>query len=290
MPQTPWLKGGAGSSLLSDRISPRPVPSQQSGAGPGKDRQSAASAGGSGPGKQVKSPEVLRLESLVKALNKSAGTTPDPKGGCFCLARDHPLSDHVSICQSCGLILCSINLPQFACPFCSSPLLSSEERKFLIADLEQQILDALAREAEVRERAVVEAKRAAGAFPTLSDTMKQQPRPRQQQQKNTSQDPRMNLPPLTKESHKVMSLRTKPGSNKVVISSYTSSSSSPSASRPASARGSDKEKEKEKDDVKRVPRPAHQPKHSIRKVDPSRPWENLLLEGNVAYIPPSRVG
>ena len=139
----------------------------------------------------------------------------------------------------------------------------------LIADLEQQIADNLVREKEERERAVEEAKKAAGAFPTLLDSI-QQPQPQRPQQGSASQDGgRPGLPPLAQATHKVVSLRTKPGSHKVVVSSYTPS---PTVSRPASG-SSDGAKGNE---PRRVPPPSKEPKHAARVVDPSRPWENLL--------------
>jgi hypothetical protein len=270
MRQTPWVKakrGGTGSSVPSDRIPPRPSssgPTQHSSSGTGKKKQAGNDATAKGHGK---SSEVLRIESIVKALHHSTAETTDPEGGCFCLARDHPLSPYVRICQSCGLIQCSLNLPYYACPFCSTALLSPDEKKALIADLEQQMADNLAREAEKRERAVEKAKKAAGDFPTLLDSI-QQPQPQLPLQKDAGRDERPNLPPLAQETHKVMSLR---GSHKVVISS------SPAVSRPAS-RGPGEAKEQEKNKPRMVPKPNEEPKHATRAVDPSQPWENLLRQ------------
>ncbi|KAJ7686325.1 hypothetical protein B0H17DRAFT_868991, partial [Mycena rosella] len=91
----------------------------------------------------------------------------DPKGGCFCQARAHPLSSYSALCRSCGLVLCAINLPQYACPHCTTPLLAPAQRTTLVERLETQIAETLAREAAARERAAEEARRAVGAFPTL---------------------------------------------------------------------------------------------------------------------------
>ncbi|KAK2459254.1 hypothetical protein APHAL10511_008731 [Amanita phalloides] len=175
--------------------------------------------------------EIVQIETQIKALHLSSGDTKDPKRGCFCLARDHPLSPHVPICQSCGLILCALNLPQYACPFCAVPILVQRERIALISGLEKRVED-------IKEREDGAAKR-------------------------------------TQDTHKVLSVRTKPGSKKsqVVISSY---SPSPAGSRPVS-RGPDVEAEEESEkQVQRVPQPDREPKYAKRVVDPNRPWENLL--------------
>ncbi|KZT21133.1 hypothetical protein NEOLEDRAFT_1038013, partial [Neolentinus lepideus HHB14362 ss-1] len=92
----------------------------------------------------------------------------DPKGGCFCRARVHDLSSYAPICKSCGLVLCSVNLPHFACPHCTAPLLSAPAREALILRLQDQIGAARAREEADRLHAKEEARRAAGAFPPLA--------------------------------------------------------------------------------------------------------------------------
>ncbi|KAF8624193.1 hypothetical protein AX17_007182 [Amanita inopinata Kibby_2008] len=308
--QTPSTtkKRGTSSSFPSDRLPSRPASAHKNTVRPSASQghlliqQNASDAGGTGKGKKKaatgpggdasgppKSKQVRRLETLLKSMRHSTGQDKDPKGGCFCLARDHALSPYARICQSCGLVLCSLNLPQYACPFCSEPLLSLQAKEALIAELEQQITDVLKREAEERERAAEEARRAAGAFPTLSETMQ----PSHPQHRSLAPPPssssnalpgsgRQNLPPLSQESHKVLSLRTKPGSNKVVISSYAPT---PAASRPAS-RGSSAIEERgegEEEDLPCVPPPRKEPSYAKRKADPNRPWENLLGE-RVTYV------
>ncbi|KAF8633205.1 hypothetical protein AX15_001473 [Amanita polypyramis BW_CC] len=280
MHQKAWSKkGGPLGTFPSDRIPPRPSSSKS---GTASKEQQPNGGTTQGPSKPPKSQEVTRVEKLLKALSNSSGETVDPKGGCFCLARDHPLSTYVRICTSCGLILCSLNLPQYACPFCGAALFSTKERRSLIADLEQQIIDIQKHEAEERARLAEEAKKAAGAFPTLLESVKQpQPQHPQGSIQIANQGRRFNLPSPSQDTHKVLSLRTKPGSSKVVISSYTSS---PAGSRPVSREPDGAEEAKKET---RVPHPAREPKHASRTVDPSHPWENLL--GRCAtYVPRSK--
>ncbi|TDL19370.1 hypothetical protein BD410DRAFT_680526, partial [Rickenella mellea] len=91
----------------------------------------------------------------------------DPLGGCFCQARSHTLSLYTPICFYCGLILCKQNLPYHACPHCSTVLLSEAKSSALIDQLERNVTETLANEAAERDRVAEEARRAAGAFPTL---------------------------------------------------------------------------------------------------------------------------
>ncbi|KAI0782640.1 hypothetical protein C8Q75DRAFT_727356 [Abortiporus biennis] len=114
-----------------------------------------------------KSREVKRLEELRNGLTYSQGAKKDPKGGCYCQARTHSLSTYTPSCKRCGLILCSLNQPQFACPHCSSPLFTLEKRDSLIAKIEQEIIDTIHKEEQEKERLIEEARQAAGAFPTL---------------------------------------------------------------------------------------------------------------------------
>ena len=156
-----------------------------------------------------------------------------------------------------------MNLPQYACPFCSGTLLSPEEKRSLVVSLEKQIEDIQAREEKERQREAQQAKQAAGEFPTLLDSMgtKQQHQP-------SAQVPGGG-------AHKVLSVKsmtaTKGRASRVVVSS-SSYSSTPVGSRPAS-RGPDQEEEQ----APRVPHPGREPKYADRVVDPERPYENLLL-------------
>lgn len=277
MHQTPWTKKA--SSVPSDRIRPKPpldATSRPKGKGKGHQTQD----------EPTKSREVRRLESLLTALRESTEKgrriEKDPKGGCFCLgiflqrtwkaflilltARTHNLSPYVPLCTSCGFILCIINLPNFACPSCSSPLLKPTATTALIARLESERASTLASEAEARERAAEEAQKAAGAFPALSAA-------------GLASAP--TAPPITApQAHKVLSLNSK--TKKVTMSSY-----SPGSSRPAS-RGLACETEVE-DEIVRIPQP---PGADVvcakRVVSAERPWENLRGDGAI-YVPPARV-
>ena len=123
------------------------------------------------------------------------------------------------------------------------------------------------REIAERERAVEDAQRAVGAFPTLNGAIPiAQPTP---------------APPPSRQTHKVMSLT---GSRRggVLVSSYTTT---PVASRPASRNDSPKQIEEV---VHRVPAPPSVPTHALRTPSATRPWENLLDE-SVTYQPPARL-
>lgn len=160
-----------------------------------------------------------------------------------------------------------MNLPQHACPFCSGALLSPEEKRSLAAELEKEIEDIQAREEKERQREAEQAKRAAGEFPTLLDSMG----PKQQQYQQQSSLPL----PQVGAAHKVLSVKsatTAKGRSRVIVSS-SSYSSTPVGSRPAS-RGPDKEEEQ----APRVPHPGREPRHADGVVDPQRPYENLLLK------------
>ncbi|KAF5328193.1 hypothetical protein D9619_013384 [Psilocybe cf. subviscida] len=264
MNRTAWSKA---SSLPSDRI--KPVAK-----GP------AVTAKSKGKGKQhdstepSKSKEVKRLEKLLAHVKSVSGHEKDPNRGCFCLARSHELSPYTPICKSCGLILCSVNLPHHACPHCGSDLLSAPTvRDSLIDQIDTQLAETIAKEIAERERAIEEAHRAAGAFPTLSNAP-----PGGQSGFPPPPSAAHIAPQPVRQTHKVMSLTG--GSNrKVMVSSYTST---PVTSRPAS-RAETVEPEPE-----RVPPPHAEPLHAPGQPESRRPWENLLGE-SITYVPPSRL-
>jgi len=251
MRQTAWTNK---SSVPSDRIPPsRPASGQGKKAAKGKQQE------------QPKSEEVRRLERLRDALRDASSKDRDPKGGCFCQARVHRLSPHTPICYGCGLVLCDVNLPQFACPHCKSPLLTPSARDSLVATLDSQIAETLAREEESRERALQQAREAAGAFPTLSGA-------------SGPQQPDMLSSHPMNQTHKILSLNSK--TKKVTISSYTP---------PAMSRSSSKEKVKEKQEEEqtRVPAPPPEVFYAKAGSDPLRPWANLRGP-TVTYVPPPK--
>ncbi|KAF8195767.1 hypothetical protein K438DRAFT_1826486 [Mycena galopus ATCC 62051] len=246
MHKTAWANKA--SSVPSDKIRPTPPPPSNS-KGKGK----------SAVPEPPKSKAVRQLESLKTALSASAGNPQkDPKGGCFCQAREHPLSTYSSLCRSCGLVLCEINLPQYNCPHCAASLLTGTQRDALIARLEDQIATTLTKEALLRERAAEEARRAVGAFPTLGNA------------------PRPPPAPAVPQTRTVMSLNSK--TKKVTVSSF--STPSPSPSRPASRAESVDE-----EPVRVRAPPAEVPFAAAAKQDPLRPWRDLS-GGGAVYIPP----
>lgn len=180
-------------------------------------------------------------------------------------AKEHALSTYNPICNSCGLILCSINVPQYACPHCATPLLTGAARTSLAAKLELQRDETIAREVADRERAIEAAKKAEGAFPSLLGVASgnvARPSP--------SPSPARSYSPNPVQPHKVMSLSAK----KVIVSSYTTT---PNPSRPASRA------EAEEEPV-RVPPPPKEVAFSRAQRPANRPWQNLD-DVDLMYVP-----
>ncbi|KAL0955258.1 hypothetical protein HGRIS_004150 [Hohenbuehelia grisea] len=250
MHKTAWT------SLPSDRIKPTHKPPAQSSDSKGKGKAKASN-------EPPKSSEVKRLEALADAVRRYKGTEVDSQGGCFCQAREHALSTYTPICLSCGLILCSINLPHHKCPSCLSALLDPALREAITARLEASIADTLAHEAAARARAQEEQRRAVGDFPSLGGpTAPGVP---------SSADSALRPPP---QAHKVLSLNSK--TKRVVISSYTPS---PTPSRPPSR--SDAKEEVQT----RVNRPPNEVAYSREPLQPARPWANVVGDA-IVYRPP----
>ncbi|KAJ7159792.1 hypothetical protein C8R46DRAFT_851262, partial [Mycena filopes] len=251
MHYTPWTKPA--SSLPSDRIRP----TAQTPAKTGK-----ASKGKAAAPEPPKSKAVRQLESLRNALRASYGSAQkDPKGGCYCQAREHALSAHNALCRNCGLVLCEINLPHYACPHCITPLLTPTQRDALLARLEDQIAETLTKEALLRERAAEDARRAVGAFPTLGNLTP------------SSSGRSTPVPPAAPQTRTVMSLNSK--TKKVTVSSFTST---PVQSRPASRAESI-----EDEPVRVGGPPAEVPFAAAAKLNPLRPWMDLS-GGGAVYI------
>ncbi|KAK0457312.1 uncharacterized protein EV420DRAFT_519587 [Desarmillaria tabescens] len=234
---TPWTR--TSSSLPSDRIKPRNTQTQSKSSG--KQKQEAPIP---------KSKPLLALESLLRALQSTTTTTPaqDPKGGCFCQAREHPLSPYTPTCPTCGLVLCTLNLPQHACLSCRTAP-PPRNRDILIGRLQGEIVDLTRREEEARERAREEARVAAGAFPSLSGGERRSTPP---------------PPPPQQQQHKVLSLNRK--TKKVTVSSYPNT---PASSRP------DSPAPEEEDEPLRVPPPPGEVVYAKRNVDRGRPYANF---------------
>ncbi|KAJ7594596.1 hypothetical protein C8J56DRAFT_776564 [Mycena floridula] len=237
-----------GSSLPSDRLKPaqlQPRPANQT------------NKKGKTKADEPKSKAVQKLEKQLKALlnSNNKNGNKDPRGGCFCLAREHPLSSYTPLCTTCGLILCNLNGPQFACPHCSASLLSSVQHSALVSRVQSEIADTLRKEEEARARAEEKARQEAGAFPSLTGQTTIPPRP------------------PSGPGHVVLSLNSK--TNKATISSARTT---PVSSRPASR------VESEEEGPTRVPAPAPEIAFSKQPIDPNRPWVNLVNQP-VKYVP-----
>lgn len=182
-------------------------------------------------------------------------------------ARNHNLSTYIPICLSCGLVLCNLNIPSFACPHCSSVLLTPITRATLTTRLDEEISQRQAKEEREREIAIEEARKAAGAFPALVA-------PSPSLANHTSSL----APPAVNQSHKVLSFNSK--TKKATVTSYTKS---PIPSRPGSCVADDADPE-----PVRVSRPPREVSF-VPKLDPSRPWANLKGE-RVVYVPRPKAG
>lgn len=92
----------------------------------------------------------------------------------FPVARMHPLSHYTPMCPNCGLVLCSLQLPNLPCPSCTKPLLNAVTRERIKRKIQDEINDILAKEqAEVNrleeeQRRLAIAENGGGSFPTLS--------------------------------------------------------------------------------------------------------------------------
>ncbi|OCH91373.1 hypothetical protein OBBRIDRAFT_526819 [Obba rivulosa] len=253
MRQTAWIK--TGSFVPSDRIPPS-YPRPQSAPPKSKRKQNEL----------PKSKEVQRLEKLRDDLQRATGAEKDPKGGCFCTALVHSLSSYTPICHSCGLILCEVQQPYYACPHCSASLLNIAARNALVEDLDKQIAETITREEEERSRAMRAAQEVAGAFPTLSAASSGPSAPTSAQAHPVNQ------------THKVLSLNSK--TKKVTVKSYAPSQP---VSR-SSSRGKDSPSDAT-EDPKRVPPPPPEVPFADRIPDPQRPWANLR-SGGATYVLP----
>lgn len=248
MRRTAWST--AAGSVPSDRLRPaqRPhhVPQKQN-QGKGKTQEPS------------KSKAIRKLESLAEGVRKSSGREKDPMGGCFCQAREHDLSPYAAICRGCGLILCAINLPYYACPHCSAVLLSDIARSSLSARFDEEISKQVAKEEEERLLVAQQARDAEGAFPVL---------------------PGSTTPPVllgtpsrpTAQTHKILSLNSK--TKKYTVSSYTNT---PVSSRPASRA------ESEVEEIHRVAAPPKEVDFVKRTPDRNHPWSNMRMK--LVYVP-----
>ena len=170
--------------------------------------------------------------------------------------------------MSCGLILCELNLPYYACPHCRAPLLTPPARLSLLQTLEQSISDTLAREEREREELAEEARRAAGAFPTLAAA-------------TSGTAGALESHPVN-QPHKVLSISSK--SKAVKVTSYTKRAPSPVVKAAP--------KEPKDPEPTRVPRPPAEVPFSSKPPNFDRPWYNTRPGSKpIHYIsPPSQQG
>ncbi|KAH9479962.1 hypothetical protein JR316_0008559 [Psilocybe cubensis] len=289
MSRTPWTKQT--SSFPSDKIKPKQSPSATQSKNKGKGKQQRDD-------EPPKSKPVRKLEKLLSGLRKSKLDERDLKGGCFCLARTHELSPYTPLCHSCGLILCSMNAPYYACPHCTQPLITASSspsssrsisRDVLVAQIEADLESTLAAEQAAREREIEQARIEAGAFPMLrggNGSGSSSPSPAANRMSSASAPPSRQSQPQS-QTHKVMSLTSKPGNSRgrVVVSSYTTVNTSV-PSRPSSRNAN-------ADDLEegmplRVPAPVPLPAEAAPPPTKERPWMNYV-HGPVKYKPPLRV-
>ncbi|KAF9055969.1 hypothetical protein BJ165DRAFT_1398733 [Panaeolus papilionaceus] len=257
MHRTAWSKS---SSLTSDKLRSGPRPGNNQGQGKGKGKQRE---------EEPKSQAVQSLETLLQEVKTANGRTKDPKGGCFCLARNHKVSAYTPICTACGLILCFLNRPQYCCPHCSDALLTEANRGVLVEQIEAELASTIAKEIQDKERAILEAQQAAGAFPSLLG-----PAP-QVQTKSPSPSPKP-----VQESRTVVTLSNK---KKITVSSFTT------VQKPSSSQYSNQPNQENQDpnEPTRVP-PPREPPHASHQPNTKRPWENLI-KGPVQYVSQPRI-
>ena len=136
--------------------------------------------------------------------------------------------------------------------------MTDTQRESIINQIELQLASTVAQEAEQKQRALEETRKAIGAFPSLSGS----PAP-------DGSTPSFSAP----RTHKVISVKQ---NNKVVVSSYT----------PVLPASKADELEDEPD---RIPSPPSEPLFSHVLPTPDRPWENLI-KGASTYIPKHSLG
>ena len=92
---------------------------------------------------------TLRADVSVKVYSDRSGeVTGSARIEWFSQAGNHALLSYIPICSNCGLILCELNMRYFACPYCSSQILTPSVRISLVVCLEAQISERLAKERE----------------------------------------------------------------------------------------------------------------------------------------------
>jgi predicted RNA-binding Zn-ribbon protein involved in translation (DUF1610 family) len=200
-------------------------------------------------------------------------------------ARVHQLSTYNPLCFSCGLILCNLNLPQYYCPSCTEPVFSASTRDILVPRLEKELADQLALEESNRTQAIDDARRAAGAFPTLSPGSGSDFAAGLGVRQPSTTSPG-GLRPTAQEAPqpKVLSLTGK-------TAKLSTLGKPPAAARPATPsqfhveRAAEERRRKEAEEMgSRIARPAADVVHAPSRPAPERAWENVRTGRTVFYV------
>jgi hypothetical protein len=138
-------------------------------------------------------------------------------------------------------------------------LMTDAQRESIISQIHRQLASTLAQEAEQKQRALEEAEKLVGAFPSLSGS----PAP----ESSTSI-------PTAQQTHKVMSFKQ---NKRVVVSSYTPTLPTPTP-----------DTDEPEDEPDRIPPPPSEPLFSCISPTHERPWKNLI-KGASTYIPKHRL-
>ncbi|KAI6007956.1 hypothetical protein EDC04DRAFT_2498779, partial [Pisolithus marmoratus] len=163
----------------------------------------------------------------------------------------------------CGLVLCNLNLPHYACPRCGQSFLDNTRRPALVAQILEELRGQVAKEEEERNRAIEEALKAEGTFPMLPGASGTQGA-RRPAGKGTATGPQ--------SSHKVLSLNSI--TKKVTILSYTNTPVSSRRPSPAP------------EEPHRTPPPPREISYVKQPPDLEHPWQNMQFP-DLQYIPPS---
>lgn len=190
------------------------------------------------------------------------------------VARTHPLSKYTPACSSCGLPLCSLNLPTFSCPSCRAALLSPSALQSLLTTVEDDLQAVLQKEEDERRRIIEEHKRIEGGFPTLGAAAAAAA--------SSAGDTSGRIDSPQPQSYKVLSLTGNGKKKKPIVSTYTKKPKpSPQSSLPASRSESPSGFGTPE---RRVPPPPAEvvvPRVFAQKAE-NRPWMNCREE--VTYV------
>ncbi|KAI6033333.1 hypothetical protein EDC04DRAFT_2880396 [Pisolithus marmoratus] len=212
-----------------------------------------------------KSKAVSALETRLHNVEYASG-----KERRLFLSREHGLSTYVPLCYGCGLVLCNLNLPHYACPHCGESFFDNTRRSALVAQVLEELKRQVTKEEDERNRAIAEAHKAEGAFPMLPGASGTQGA-RRPAGKGTATGPQ--------SSHKVLSLNST--TKKVTVSSYTNA--------PISSRSLDqlaRARLRVPNQAIKIP-PLRETSYVNQPPDPVHPWKNMQFS-DPQYIPPPK--